>query len=191
LKETSELEEIETAGEELPAPRGIGMAVAFDWGLAVQIFLTPIFSAFYQSNLLNIPGFSPTFSKVLLFIVAWLIACGVVLFGEMVRRGRNWTRWIQIIANALLSLVGFVSLVNLYQSVQAGDFWPFVTEVILVIFSPLIAWRLSRPSTKRWFQAVTVAGARKRHGGSWIWFIALWAIVGGVLQTFAAMSALK
>jgi hypothetical protein len=59
--------------------------------------------------------------------------------------------------------------------------------VILVIFSPLIVWRLSRPSTARWFKNVTVAEARKRHGGKWVWFIALWAIVGGVLQTIVAM----
>lgn len=187
VKETSEPEVRETVVEELPAPQGIGMAVAFDWGLAVQIFITPLFSVLHQSTLGNIPGLNSPFGTVLFFVAAWLVTFGLVVFGEMVRRGRNWTRWIQIIANTLLSLVGIVSLVNLYQGIQARDFWPFVTEVILVIFSPLIAWRLSRPTTGRWFQAVTVSEARKRHGGSWVWFIALWAIVGGVLQTFAAM----
>jgi hypothetical protein len=181
LKEIAEPEVRETAGDTLPAPQGIGMAVAFDWGLAVQMLVTPVVSVFRR------PG--PVAGTVLSFLAAWLAASGLLFFGEMVRRGRNWTRWIQILANTLLSCVGVFSLVSLLQSLQARDFWPLATEVILVIFSPLIVWRLSRPPTGRWFQAVTVGEARRRHGGSWVWFIALWAIAGGVLQTLAAMSA--
>lgn len=181
-------EKKETMTQDLPAPQGIGMAVAFDWGLAVQIALTPIiYTVFGQSTAMKMSGLNSAAGTVLLFIVAWLVAIGLIFFGEMVRRGRNWTRWIQIVANALLSLVGVFSLVHLSQSVRVGNFWPFVTEIILLIFSPLITWRLSRPATARWFRMVTVAEARKRHGGTWVWFIALWAIVGGVLQTIAAM----
>ena len=178
----------ETTGKDLPAPQGIGMAVAFDWGLAVQILFTPIvYTVFGQSNQMKIPGLNPALGNVLFFIIAWAVAIGLIFFGEMVRRGRNWTRWIQLVANALLSLAGVFSLVHLYQSAITGNFWPFVTEIILLVFSPLIVWRLSRPVTARWFRLVTVAEARKRHGGTWVWFIALWAIVGGVLQTIAAM----
>ncbi len=187
LKEVQASEERETAGETLPAPGGIGMAVAVDWGLAVQTFLTPIIAVFNQSNRINIPGLNPTLSTILFFVVAWLFACVCILFGEMLRRGHNWARWIQIVVNALLSLAGIASLLNVYQSIKVGNFWPLITEVILGIISPLIVWRLSRPSTARWFKAITVAEASKRHGGKWVWFIALWAIVGGVLQTIAAM----
>lgn len=188
MKETQASEGLEIAPEALPAPQGIGMAVAIDWGLAVQTALMPIiFTFFSRSNPMRIGGLTPILGTVLLFVIAWLVACGFALFGEMVRRGRNWTRWIQIVANALLSLAGIFSLINLYQSIKTGNFWPLVTEVILVIISPLIVWRLSRPATARWFKQVTVAEARKRHGGTWIWFIALWAIVGGVLQTLATM----
>lgn len=187
MKETKDAEKIESTATESSAPQGIGMAVAFDWGLAVQIFVTPIISTFSsQSSSLKVPGLS-SFPTVLLFVIAWPIAAGLAFFGEMVRRGRNWTRWIQIVANTLLSLAGIVSLVSLYNSLKAGNFWPLVTEVILVIFSPLIAWRLSRPSTARWFKTVTVAEASKRHGGTWVLFIALWAAVGGILQAIAAM----
>jgi hypothetical protein len=188
LKETQASEKIGTAAEELPAPGGIGMAVAIDWGLAVQTFLMPIISVFSRSNMLKISGLNPTLGNVLLFVISWLFACVFLLFGEMVRRGRNWARWIQIVVNTLLSLGGIASLVSLYHSVKVGNFWPLVTEIILVIISPLIVWRLSRPSTARWFKAVTVAEASKRHGGRWVWFIALFAIVGGVLQTLAAMN---
>ena len=185
--ETQEPVVRETAIKELPAPQGIGMAVAFDWGLAVQITLVPIFTLFNQSSLVRVPGLNPTFGTVLLFVVAWPVAFGLVLFGEMIRSGRNWALRIQIVANALLSLVGIISLTNLYESIKVGNFWPLVTEVILVIFSPLIVWRLSRPSTAHWFKVVTAAEARTRHGGAWVWFIALWGLVGGVLQTIASM----
>ncbi len=188
MKEIQVSEGNENKQQELPAPKGIGMAVALDWGLAVQILLTPIVSTFfspYTSTRLPIPH-SPS-GSVLFFVIAWPLACLPAYFGEMVRRGRRWTLWIQIVANALLSLGGLLALVRLYQSVRVGNFWPLVTEVILVIISPLIVWRMSRPSTVRWFQTVSVADARKRHGGRWVLFIALWAIVGGILQTIAAM----
>ena len=188
MRETQQPEVIETPVEELPAPQGIGMAVAFDWGLAVQTFLTPITVALFKLPAeAKIPGVNPTLGNVLFFVLAWPVAVGMILFGEMVRRGRNWARKIQIVANALLSLAGIVQLVNLFQSIKGGNFWPLVTEVILVIFSPLIFWRLTRPTSARWFKTVTVAAARKRHSGAWGWWIALWGIVGGVLQTIASI----
>src|ERR1700674_841128 len=139
-----------------------------------------MYTFFSQSNPIKIPGLNPAIGNALLFVIAWPVAGGLALFGEMVRRCGNWTLRIQIVANALLFLVGIISIVNLYRSVIAGNFWPLVTEIILLIFSPLIAWRLSRPSTARWFKTVIVAEARKRHGGVWVWFIALWAIAGGI-----------
>jgi ACR3 family arsenite efflux pump ArsB len=187
VQDTQE-EKSETAIEELPAPQGIGMAVAFDWGLAAQIFFTPILSiVFNQPSPIAIPGANPALGKVLLFVIAWPVACIPAFFGEMVRRGRNWTRKVQIVVNALLTLAGIASLVMLYQSIRAGNYWPVVTEVILVIFSPLIVWRMSRSSTARWFKTVTVAEASKRHGGKWVLFIIIWGAVGGLLQAFAAM----
>ena len=50
----------------------------------------------------------------------------------MVAIGRQDT----VVANALLSLVGIISLTNLYESIKVGNFWPLVTEVILIIFRP-------------------------------------------------------
>ena len=188
LKESQESGGIATPAKELPQPQGIGMAVAFDWGLTVQLLLMPIIATVLgQSSPVKIPGHNPTLSKALLFVIALPLACIPALLGEMIRRGRNWALRIQIVANVLLSLVGIFSLVNLYRSIRAGNFWPLVTEAILIIISPLIVWRLSRPATARWFKTVTVAEARQRHGGMWVWFIALWAIVGGVLQTVASM----
>ena len=188
MHETQETEAGEATRQELPSPQGIGMAVAFDWGLAVQILLTPFIETFLnRSSLVNIPGLNPLLGDGLLFVVALLGAFALIVFGEMIRSGGKWALRIQIVANALLSLIGIFSLVNFSQNASVGNFWPLVTVVILLIFSPLIVWRLSRPATALWFQLVSATDARKRHGGTWVWFIALWAIVGGVLQTIAAM----
>ncbi len=173
----------------LPAPQGIGMAVAFDWGLAVQILITPLASLLLGQNInpfkqLNI---GQTWATILLSLVFLPFALVPAIFGEGVRRGWRWTRSMQIICNVLLFLGGFVSLYNLWQGSKQGNYWSAVTAVILLIFSPLIAWRLSRPATGAWFKQVSSAEARKRHGGLWPWLIAIWAIVGGILQTIAAM----
>ena len=51
---------------EQPAPQGIGMAVAFDWGLTVQILLTPILTTFFgNSNGYTIPVGNPLLKNVL------------------------------------------------------------------------------------------------------------------------------
>lgn len=176
------------AAEALPAPQGIGMAVAVDWGLAVQMLCMPILATImHRPGLLQLPGLASSVGAVLSFAVPWLLACIPAFFGEMLRRGRNWTLRIQIVVSALLALGGLYSLLGLYHSLSAGNFWPLVTEVILVIISPAIVWRLSRPATAHWFKTVTVAEARARHGGRWVWFIALWAVIGGILQTCAAL----
>lgn len=188
MKETSAAETIGTTEKDQLSPQGIGMAVAFDWGLAVQIILTPIiYTISGNSPMAKMSGLNPIVGNVLLFVIAWAIGGVLIFFGERVRRGRNWTRMIQIVANAILTLAGLFALVHLYQSVRVGNFWPLVSEVILVIFSPLIVWRLSRSSTARWFKTISVAEASKRHGGKWILFIAIWALVGGILQSIAAM----
>jgi hypothetical protein len=190
VKETKEPESTEAVAEELPAPQGIGMAVAVDWGLVVQLLLMPIVSTFFRqsSQMMRSPAPSPMSGGALSFIIAIFIACIPAVLGEMVRRGRNWALWVQLVISSLLSIGGIFSLARVYQSITAGNFWPLVTEIILIVISPLTVWRLSRPSTRRWFKVVTVAQARQRHGGKWVWFIILWAIIGGVLQTFAAMS---
>ena len=151
MKETQQTETTESPVEALPAPQGIGMAVAFDWGLAVEIFLIPFtVTVFHLPAGARIAGVNPTLADVLLFIVAWPVAFGIFMFGEMVRRGRNWARRIQIVANALLTLVGINSLIGLIQGMKVGYYCSLVTAVILLIFTPLNSWRLSRAVTARW-----------------------------------------
>lgn len=181
--------EIQSPNEEaLPAPQGIGMAVAFDWGLAVQILVTPFLTlspgnlSFFKSLKLS----QPLLTGLLLLISLPFVAL-IGIFGEGVRRGWRWTRPLQVGFNALLTVGGLVQLFSVWQSVKVGNYWPIVTSVILLIFSPLITWRMSRPATAKWFANVTSTQARKRHGGAWPWLILIWSIVGGILQTIAAL----
>lgn len=172
----------------LPGPGGIGMAVAIDWGLAVQILLMPFISIFFSSaSSMRMLGQNSAAGNVVFIVLALLFGALLVWFGEMVRSGHGWARIVQLVMSSLLSLGGIISLVNFVHQVSVGNFWPLVTESILLVFSPLIVWRLSRPASANWFKRVTPAEARQRHGGKWIWFIALWAVVGGILQTIASL----
>ncbi len=183
---SAQYEQATDFSEALPAPQGIGAAVAFDWGLVVQILLMPFVPLVFKSaSMLKPLSFNPLLSALLYFLIVLPAAALLAIFGEGVRRGWRWTRLIQLVTNALLFLYGLVGLWSLWQGMQAGNYWRLVTEVILVIVSPIIVWRLSRPATRLWFQRVTSAQARVRHGGSWPWIIACFAIIGGVLQTLA------
>jgi hypothetical protein len=187
LKETIQSQPAETVTDKRSGPKGIGMAVAFDWGLTVQLLLMPILTIFLGSPALSRRvNMTPGSSIITAFLISWPIAALFVLFGEGVRRGWRWTRPIQIAGNTLGFLGGFVLLPQVWQGIKGENYWTLVPAIILLVFSPLIAWRLSRPETARWFATVTSTEARKRHGGSWIWKIALWSIVGGSLVALGA-----
>jgi len=175
-----------------PVPHGIGMAVAFDWGLAVQVLIMPFLPLFSQNlNPFRLGGLSglklgwlPTWAASFLVSLPFVVL--LVVFGESMRRGWRWGRPIQIVVNALGFLGGLASLGSYWQNIKTGNYWSLVTSVILLIFSPLIAWQLSRPTTGHWFASISSDEARKRHGGVWPWLIAIWSVVGGVLQALAA-----
>jgi len=170
-----------------PGPQGVGMAVAFDWGLATQIIVMPVVSLLLgRPSMFNQFG---TIGGTLLSIVVSLpVATLLAIFGEGVRRGWRWTRLVQAIANALLFVGGLVLIPGTWNSATRGNYWPIVTEVILLIFSPLIAWRMAGKRSKHWYDTVSSAVARKRHGGAWPFLIAIWAAIGGILQTIAVLS---
>ena len=169
-------------------PEGIGMAVAFDWGLVVQILVMPIITLLLgQPGMFRALKLSPGMNALVSLLISLPFAALLAVFGEGVRCGWRWTRPIQVVFNTLVSFGGFFALYSLWQGSKQGNYWSVVTVIILFIFSPLIAWRLSRPVTKQWFATVTSSEARKRHGGAWPWLILIWSIVGGVLQTIAAM----
>lgn len=167
-------------------PQGIGMAVAFDWGLAAQFLTMPVLPLILgKAGPFKALRAGAVGGAILPFVVCIPLAVFFAVFGEGVRRGWKWTRPVQVVFNAAGFLGGLASLLTLWQSIQSGNYWPLVATVVLVIFSPLIAWRLSRPATARWFATVTSAEAQKRHGGMWPVLIALWALTGGILQALS------
>ena len=170
------------ADEELPAPQGIGTAVAFDWGLTVELLLLPILPLILGvPNPFNQPKINSVLSTIITTVVLWAIAILFAIFGEGVRRGWRWTRPVQLVGNALGFVGGFFLLPGVWKGIQAGDYLSVVPAFILLFISPMIAWRLSRPATVQWFAKVTSAQARKRHGGTWVWFIMLLSVIGGLL----------
>lgn len=176
----------EVVADTQPGPQGVGMAVAFDWGLATQILIAPIVTYF-----LGLSGMFKQLGPVLGTLVSTLVslpfAALLAIFGEGIRRGWRWTRPIQLGFNALAFLAGLALIPNVWNGAKNGNYWPIVTEVILLIFSPLIAWRMAGKRSTRWFDTVSSVVARKRHGGAWPYLIGMWAAVGGILQAIAAL----
>ncbi len=193
MEETVQSETVESSTAEKLAPQGIGMAVAYDWGLTVQLLAVPLLPLILpnlarsgivqlQASMLKL---SPVPAALVSFLIALPFAAVFAVFGEGIRRGWRWTRPVQIIFNTLLILLGLFTLRDAWQGSRVGNFWPAYSSVLLLIVSPLIAWRMSRPATARWFKTVTSDEARKRHGGLWPWLILLWSFTGGILQAIA------
>jgi hypothetical protein len=194
MEDTVQSEPIASPTAKKPAPQGIGMAVAYDWGLSVQLLTLPLLPlilpnlarsgfAQLQASMLKL---SPVPAALVSFLISLPFAAGFAIFGEGIRRGWRWTRPVQIVFNTLLMLLGLFTLRDAWQGSRVGNFWPAYSSVLLLIVSPLIAWRLSRPATAQWFKTVTSGEARKRHGGLWPWLILLWSLIGGLLQAIAA-----
>ncbi len=182
MKEKLQTDPTNVSYEELPAPQGIGTAVGFDWGLTVELLLLPILPLILGvPNPFNLFKDRPVLSAVISTVALWAIAIMFAIFGEGVRRGWRWTRPIQLVGNTIGFVGGFFLLPSVWKGIQTGDYWPVVPAFILLFISPLIAWRLSRLATVQWFAKVTSAQARKRHGGSWVWFLILWSVIGGAL----------
>jgi hypothetical protein len=165
-------------------PRGIGTAVAFDWGLTAQLAIeAPLFA-------LGIgPGSAMAGQPLAMRLGAaalYLIFAAITFaLGEGVRRGRRLFWLFQIAINALLFLGGFPVLIGALQDLGHGHVGGLIPALIMLIASPAAAILLSSKRTRAWITTTTSAEARKRHGGKWPWLIAIWAIVGGALVAFS------
>src|SRR5437868_9839242 len=105
-----------------PQPQGIGMAVAFDWGLAVQILVTPFLPLFLpNTGFFKAFKLSPALTTVVSFLISLPFVALLAIFGEGVRRGWRWTRPVQIVFNSLGFLGGFATLHGLWQGSKEGD----------------------------------------------------------------------
>lgn len=165
-------------------PGGIGTGVAFDWALSVQLLIDSAFflSATFAGSDLAGKSLAPRLGMALGTVLGAAI---VFTQGEALRRGRRVARIIQIVANALLTIFGLVKIPDLIQSLKAGQVGTLLVEVVLLVVSPLIIWLLTRTRTRVWFATTTSAQARARHSGMWLFWMAVYAIIGGVAVAFA------
>ncbi len=171
-----------TDGQMTGGPQGIGVAVAFDWALALQIVVMPIIQSILGSQGI----IKPPNLQVVTVVGPLIIAAIFAALGEGLRSGRGWARIVQLVLNSLGFLGGIGLLFLAIPALGHGNFLPLVPALILLIVSPIIVWRLSRPVTGRWFKIVSSADARRRHGGAWPWLILIWSLVGGMLVALSA-----
>ncbi len=177
-----------TPGQPSLKPGGIGTGVAFDWALAVQIVTDGFFflsATFVGSSLVG----KPLAVRLALALASLVAAALIFAQGEALRRGRRVARIIQMVANALLVVVGLVNLPGLITALTrghiVGNIGSLVVELVLLVLSPLIVWLLTRKRTRDWFATTTSAEARARHSGRWLFWMALYAIIGGLAVAFA------
>src|SRR5256885_9264170 len=129
-----------------PQPQGIGMAVAFAWGLAVQILVTPFLPLFLpNTGFFKAFKLSPALTIAVSFLISLPFVALLAIFGEGIRRGWRWTRPVQIVINSLGFLGGFAPWPGLWHGSKEGNSSTLETTATLLTLSPPIAWRLRRP----------------------------------------------
>lgn len=183
---TEQARQTQAAGEREVerGPSGIGTGVAFDWALAAQILIMAPFIAVGVGPGALAAGLplAVRVAAVVASIVAALICVGI---GEALRRGNRYAWMFQIGFNALLFFDGLFGVPGaLNDLTQHHLISSLVRSVVLVIISPLIVFLLTRSQTRAWIKRVTPSEAMARHGGRWIAFVTLWAVVGGALIAF-------
>ncbi len=169
-------------GQTASGPQGIGVAVAFDWAFALQMVVMPI----VQTILGSLGVIKPPHIQVGTVVGPLVIAAIFALLGEGLRSGRNWARIVQLVISSLGSLGGIGGLFLAIPALGRGNYLLLVPVLVLLIVSPIIVWRLSRPVTAQWFKTVSSADARRRHDGAWPWLILIWSLIGGVVVALSA-----
>ena len=113
-----------------------------------------------------------------------VFASVIFMQGEALRRGRRVAWIIQIVANSLLVLFGLTVIPDAVASLGNRHVSELVEAVVLLVISPLIVWLLTRQRTRVWIASVSSAEARARHSGTWLLWIALYALLGGAAIAF-------
>lgn len=175
------------SGSTTAKPRGIGLAVAYDWALGAQMLTMLVLAVGFglaplRSGTSNIP----TAASAIGFGILAAICIG---WGEMVRRGNRYGYWLQVVASAGLTLVGYLyQLPLMLRSAQQGNFWPFIPGIILTVVTPFLLIRLLNPATRAWIATVTPPESLARHGSArWIISTMLGAAIGGILVALATV----
>ena len=167
-------------------PRGIGTAVVLDWGVAAELVILAPFLAMGVGPGDATARFSIA-GRIGAAVVTLGIAVGAAVFGEALRRGYRPVWIAQIIINLLLFFGGIGTIPGTIHALQSGHFGSLISTFVLLVISPTIAWMLSRQSTRDWIARTSSAEARKRHGGNWLVFIIIYAIISGAIIAFSPL----
>lgn len=165
-------------------PHGVGMGVAFDWSLAMQLLIMAPFLIAGSGPGAAVAQMSRT-ARIGLGSAAAAVA--PVALGESVRRGNRYGWLLQIAFNSLLPISGLLAIPDTISTLRHGHFGDLVRTFVLLIISPLIVAQLTRLASRAWFGHVASAEAQARHGGWWIAGIVAWSIAGGAAIAFAPL----
>jgi hypothetical protein len=153
-----------------PRPRGLGVAVVFDWALTAQLTTQAVAATTGQLGL----------SRSAIAIAGRLVAALLLLaLGECVRRGVAATRLVQVVVMALITVLGIASAAILITG--HGDRSLVFSTIIELTYAPWLAWRLSSAATAAWFEQARGHGAAPRTSGpGWVAVLVVWSAVWGV-----------
>ena len=165
----------------LGKPTGVGMGVAFMWALGGQMLTGIVLVLLFGAN-----GFSTQHAQrgmAVILVLGDLVALGLcVAIGEGLRSGRKWAWWIVVVLTSALALGGVLILPRTAMALGNHDGWALWPQIILLTLAPFIAYRLLQPTTRTWYDGVTLATARARHNApAWFATIIASAAVGGAL----------
>lgn len=163
-------------GASSAGPAGLGMAVVFLWGLAVQ------YAAQGIGGTTGRFGLHHGAARMAGYLAAALV---LVVLGEGLRRGMDWARLGTLALAILVGILGVSSVLALL----AGHGMPrrlVLTAAVELTLIPWIAWRLSRPRTASWFGSASGAPAAAAVLAGWLLFAVLVTIrvaAGGLRLT--------
>ncbi|TMC47913.1 MAG: hypothetical protein E6J14_13800 [Chloroflexi bacterium] len=163
-----------SAAERAASPTGVGLATVFFWALGVQLIAQGVAAPVGR---LGVSGGAA--GAVSRFAGAAL----VLGLGELLRRGVSWTR---LVAAGVLLAIGVGGVAGAARLLTGhGSAGLVLSTVVMLTWAPWIAARLLRGEAARWFS--TTAGTRRggRVYGRWLWTLAAWSVVWGVLVAWS------
>lgn len=153
-------------------PRGIAVAVAFDWAILTLIGVI-LARAITQYGIASRQAAAAAFLLLLLGLP-------LVALGETLRRGSKGARILQTL---LASLIGAGNLIGMIADLRAllGGVPRWSVSLPSLILAGFVVWGLTRPQTVVWFAGTARIRARSRHGGRWLPLTIGAGIVAGLI----------
>jgi hypothetical protein len=170
-------EELERAPEN--QPRGIAVAVVFDWATAT-LFGALLVVALVQRGLDSRQAAAAGFLTL-------VIGLPLIALGEALRRGRRGARFVQLAVSGLVAAINVVGLIRDLGELFHGEI-PHTTNLPSLIAGIYIIWGLTRPQTIAWLARTKPARVRERHGGRWLQIAIGLSLIIGIVAVFISVA---